>query len=607
MTKKSKNSSNTGGVAILRPKTRDEFNKLHRALSDKRYIAIDALKPGSVHNIVLGDKDPTAKGAKDMSVNLAKGNWCNGPLRDISFSLDERTNTIENVTGPNGKPMGLGYVKWGPGDCIPSTIPVWAQALPYTAAPLRYLADLTAGLGPKLMYRFGEDDLVEFKFAGERLHQEVEKLETEEGVGDAVEQQILKEGVVAVGKEQQVKESPALKRARQALEEWEKTWYGEDVEEENEDGEMEVTHIPGAKEFLEENNLNLHLSQCEQDDVMLDIYFPTVGLQQGRKGLWGSPKIVQVSMISASTCRLEKQNEHGHINHCYRSESLRTKGAGTTQLATADKAISKFMMYPAAMPQHLLSDLRYIVKQNQKTSVKKRPTWIVCPTFYPSLNKPYYPQPSWWSVFTSKAFDFSSTVIFDKAKQRENKTSWGRILYISLDYLNQVFSDEGLTGNEDEQQKFIDNLESSMEEFLQHRDNHGKMMRQWMWLGPDGKEHENIKIVDIKDAVKDEASAGKDELELATSPIFLALGVDPRLVGVPLVNSSNGGTAVRELHLLKQQQLNVKQRLYLQFMNTVARFNMWDEHAEFHIAQQTLTTLDNSKTGTVETIAGLKA
>ena len=198
---------------------------------------------------------------------------------------------------------------------------------------------------------------------------------------------------------------------------------------------------------------------------------------------------------------------------------------------------------------------------------------------------------------------FASTIAYDKAKQRENITSWGKILYISLDYLESVFADEGYQGNPEKQQKFIDDLEASMEDFLKHRENHGKMMRQWMWQGQDGKDHHNVEIVDVAETSKDVTTAGKEELELATSPIFLALGVDPRLVGVPMVHSSNGGTALREMHLLKQQQLNVKQRGYLSFLQAISTFNSW-YNAEWIIKQQTLTTLDNSKTGTVETIAG---
>ena len=69
-----------------------------------------------------------------------------------------------------------------------------------------------------------------------------------------------------------------------------------------------------------------------------------------------------------------------------------------------------------------------------------------------------------------------------------------------------------------------------------------------------------------------------------------------------MVAASNGGTALREMHLLKQQQLNVHQRNYCQFLNNIAAYNGWD-NAEWHVVQQTLTTLDASKTGTKETIS----
>lgn len=166
-----------------------------------------------------------------------------------------------------------------------------------------------------------------------------------------------------------------------------------------------------------------------------------------------------------------------------------------------------------------------------------------------------------------------------------------------------MFADEGYQGNPEKQQQFIDDLDNSVEEFLKHRENNGKMMRQFMWIGQDGKEHRNVEVVDVKETSNDQVKAGKEELELSTSPIFLALQVDPRLVGVPMVAASNGGTALREMQLLKQQMLSIHQRSYCRFLDAVATYNEWSR-AEWHIKQQTLTTLDNSKTGTVETIAG---
>ena len=585
------------GIPVHHVKTRDDFSKLNNELTKRGFVAIDALKPGLVRSLTLGEKDPSVSGASDLAACIGSGAWSNGPLARVAWSFDERNETVVSVDDSEGNSLGLGYIKWGAGNSIPSTIPVLAQALPYTAAPLRYIADLTAGLGPRLMYRFPDGTLCEFKDAGEILKENLREARKEDP-SDVLVDEIS--GIAAVAQQQTVQEreeSDEVRDAREAYEDWERTWIGYDMTEE--DGTK--THVPGAKEFLEDNNLDLHLTQCEQDDVMLDIYFPTVGFQRGRRGKW-DPKIVRVDMLPAHSTRLEKMNEYRHINHAYFSDQWRTLGALNAHTATPDS--SRIVMYPAAMPQHLYSDLRYIVDSNQRTRIKDRPTWVVCPTFYPSLLKPYYPQPAWWSIFTSKAYDFSSTILYDKAKQRENKTSWGRIFYISLDYLDQVFADEGYQGNPEKQQEFIDSLEASMESFLQHRENQGKMMRQWMWLGQDGKEHHNVEIVDIADAKSDETTAGKNELELSTSPIFLALQVDPRLVGVPMVSASNGGTALREMHLLKQQQLNVKQRLYLHFLNTVVRFNQWSEHACFVIMQQTFTTLDNSKTGIVDTIAG---
>lgn len=610
--KKKKNGS---GGFVHKPKTFSEYQQLDRDLRSRGYIAYDALKPGIVRSLTIGDKDPSGGVAKDMSANMTRGAWCTGPINGVAWLFDDRSNTANVVPGPDGKPLGPGYVKWGAGDNIPSVVPPLAQALPYTASPLKYIADLTAGLGPKLMYAFDDDTLCEYKKAGYRILERIEKLKNgqqEDPYGGDMMKDPDTGIVIPIGEVEQEKRPDPILRGlgidywKDAYREWERTWKGfeEQYDLDNDTTTIEE-HVPGAKEFLEENNLNFHLTQCEQDDVMLDIYFPTVGFHhKGYRRLW-KPVINRIGFLPAHSTRLAVMNSTRHIDYCYFSDSWRTKGVGGTTVAGANSA--KYTMYPAAMPQHLLHELRYLVKSNQKKGANSRPMWVVCPTFYPSLNKPYYPQPAWWSVFSSKAFDFASTILYDKYKQRENNTTWGRIIYISLDYLNMMFGDMGIEGDKDAQEKFIDELDANVEDFLQHRDNTGKTMRQFMWDGPDGKQHYNVEVVDIKETTSDGVKAGKEELELSTSPIFLALGVDPRLVGVPMVAASNGGTAVREIHLLKQQQLNVKQRLYMNFLNSVVRFNQWDEHAEFHIIQQTLTTLDNSKTGTVETIAGEKA
>lgn len=617
---------------ILRPKTVSEFQRLNKRLNKENFIAIDFLKRGGVKNVSLSGGDKATKEAEDMAAGMCKGGWSNGPLVQVAWQFDSHDDSsVTQVKDKDGNPLGLGYVEWGPGNNIPSVIPPLAQSSPYTAAPLRYIADTICGLGPALMYRFPDGSLSEMKDAGYKILEQLEKKKEEDddivlpGFGSDYEQQSAKivpigDYVMTDGGIMTIEEAETLKLEPRGIStmprnlgpdywnklymEWERTWYGYD--EPNADGDME--HVSGAKEFIEENNLDLHLAQCMQDHVMLDMFFPTVGFgSRGRRRQDWHPRVKYIGHIEASIVRMEKRHPvWNRTEHVYLSQQWRKLGIGTARAVSPEEM--KYAMYPAAMPQHLLQNMRRIVDENQKTRLSARPMWVTCPTFYPSLNKPYYPQPAWWSIFTSKAFDFSATILYDKYKQRENSTTWSKIIYISLDYLNMIFADEGIEGDKDAQQKYIDELEQDMEDFLQRRENNGKMMRQFMWTDQKGDEHYNVKIVDVAETTNDAIKAGKEELELSTSPIFLALQVDPRLVGVPMVAASNGGTALREMQLLKQQQLNIHQRLYLGWLQRVTvAWNGWSEHCQWVIKQQTFTTLDNSKTGTIETVSGEKA
>lgn len=624
---------NKSSAPVLRPKNRSEFLAINRQLNKENFIAIDFLKQGGVKSISLGGGDPAEKEAQDMAVSIGKGGWSNGPLAAVAWQFDSRDeDAVQSVNGEDGKPLGLGYVEWGPGNNIPSVIPPLAQSSPYTAAPLRYIADTICGLGPALMYRFPDGTLCDMKDAGYKILQQLEKNKDEydddivlPGVGGNNEQQTAKkvfigDYVITDGGIMTIEEAQTLELEPRGVStmprnlgpdywnklymEWEKTWYGYD--EPNVDGDME--HVSGAKEFIEENNLDLHLAQCMQDHVMLDMFFPTVGFDtRGRRRQDWKPRVKYIGHIEASIVRMEKRHPiYNRTEHIYISQQWRKLGIGSTRAVSPEDM--KYVMYPAAMPQHLLQDMRRVVDQNQKTRLGARPMWITCPTFYPSLNKAYYPQPAWWSIFTSKAFDFSATILYDKYKARENSTSWGKILYISLDWLNSAAADLGIEGDQNAIQKYVDELDENVEQFLQRRENNGKMMRQWMWTDQKGDEHYNVKIVDVADTKQDAIKAGKDELELSTSPIFLALQVDPRLVGVPMVAASNGGTALREMQLLKQQQLNIHQRLYLGWLQRVTvAWNGWSEHCQWVIKQQTFTTLDNSKSGIIETVSGEKA
>jgi len=580
-------------VLIHKPKTQKALNALDKKLRSAGYQPIDSL----VEDINLEDATDKTIGtdwAKQMLAGNFGGDLMSVPI--ICFDDQNATATKVTLNDKRKNDEQLGFIPWGPKNMLPVVIPQLAAGLPFTAAPAKYVADLTAGLGLKAMYRLTrvvngtvKSELIPFEDAGLLLKQRVRELEARL-TSDEREAQPFDDDLPAhlVGASRFARdedEDEDLREARAALTDWERTWYGTGEED------------PGLKRFLEENNVDQHLISCMQDDVMMDIYFPTVGLQRGRAKEW-APKIVSVGILPCACCRLEKMNQYRHINHVYYSERWRRN----LEVSGDDNEV---LYYDAVMPQNALRDLRYIIESNRSSRIKDRPAWIVMPTFYPSLNKAYYPQPAWWSIFPSRIYKWASTIFSDKDTARQNKTTFGKIFYISLDYLTAWYAQHDIAENDyEKQQEVIDKLKKELNDFLTDKRNHGKTLQQYMWTGNDGKEHKAVEIVDVTTASKDAEQATTEEIGSATNAIFLAWGVDPRLVGVPIAGSSNGGTAQRELHLIKQQQQAPRQRIYLRFWETLSRINEWSDKLTWVIKQQTLTTLDNSKTGTVETISG---
>lgn len=555
-----------------------EFNNKVSSLIGNGYVV---LAPPHVQEIPTGTASSEAR--------LNGENCIGGAAIQQSFSLfDERQSTPVPV-GDCGTP-GLGYIPWGPGNRLPNLIYNLVGSLPYTAAAIKYIVDLTAGLGPQLMYRWTrysnntvKTELIPYKDAGVLIRGRIMELRTQlamlESDGDKLKEFI---GISSVGKEEDEDEDEEevgtlrheLRMAKEDYRAWKST---------NEEW----------TKFCEDNNLELNYLKCMGDDAHMDIYFPTIGLSIGRKGDKWEPKIVKVGHIPAVCCRMEEMDERMRVNYVYYSEKWRRD-------ATVKLENKEIVAYPALMPENMIPELRVKIEQYENSSPNRRPTWFCCPSFYPSMVKPYYPQPAWWSIFPSRTYDYASTLITDKATARQNSTMWGKMIFIHVDYLRQMWNEQG-ADSEDEKAKIKNDIFNRLNNFIQRRENNGKTICLDMFTGPDGKTLQHaVEIVDVP-----QISSGremKDELEEISSIIFFAIGVHPALIGaVPGKSGSNGGTFQRELQLLKQNQVSPRQRIYLRFLQNVYNFNGWDKHGELVIRQQVLTTLDRNATGIEET------
>jgi hypothetical protein len=239
------------------------------------------------------------------------------------------------------------------------------------------------------------------------------------------------------------------------------------------------------------------------------------------------------------------------------------------------------------------------VRETRKAngSIRRRPTRFILPIAYPSAGRPYYPVPAWQSIFSGDIYEYLMTMVSDRNRRRQNSNVIGRIIYLNNEYMQRLYMQKKADTDAQKMEVFA-KLRNQINSFLEDRDNTGKPLVAYTFLGSDGKVYESWKIVEIEANNKATAEANQKELAEISSIVFFAFGLDSRLVGnSPGDVASSGGTDLRERFLLKQVQMSPMQQLLLLPLYLIKYFNDLDEHLEWEIPREVLTTLDNSKTG----------
>jgi len=571
------------------------------------------------------------------------------------FIAPSSTGSEVAVDDKIGTP-GLGYIQWGAANKLPNLIAQLTGMSPYTATAAKFNVDVAAGMGIVPKYRFAEISngalmtrLIDYEDAGVLLEQQaidarmallkfrnevfndndndnnganepneaneennannnandnsvkmkrpVRRSRVEQNGGEVIE--VKAETPLTLEEEIMKKLEARVDRADKAYEEWKRT-------------------KAETKVFIEHNNMVKLSLSLFNDMVYYHIAYPELELssettEQPDNAQW-APKVTGITFRDAQTCRLEKMDDQGVINYVYHSN----RWLDTNLSDSVDD--SDITAFPALNPEHPTSSLEdYLRKWRLENTGKKadnRPTRFILPSSYPSPGRPYYPQPSWWSIFGGDVYGYLSTIVSDRATRRKNKNIIGHIIYVHRSYLDKLEQQQRTvvdpkTGaikmrqlTQEDQKAIIEKVWKEINEFLSNRDNSGKPLLAYTFVGNDGKEHDSFRIVDVPAATANEAKADKTELEEISAIVFFALQCHPELIGsVPGRTGAGGGTYQRELYLLKQCQMAPTQQLILKAMEVVSQINKWDDHLVWTIKQQVLTTLDNSKTGLKESDA----
>lgn len=585
--------------------------EMRREVERLRNADYDVLLPGTYIR-----RNGTEKSWSDLiGSQLRSGAMEDGSkqLREVptlyASAGNEQLAGTENIGTPS-----LGYIEWGFGNLLPNYVSLLTHMLPYTAAGIEFNTNMVAGLGPQPMYDLTQyvggniiTKQIRYKDAGawlrgqitERrrelynLYKDRNQNTAEDDFNDEIENTM---SAITSAKSDTAEMNECfsaladnlkteIDELEKALKEWERTW-------------------PQVEQFCSRNNLPLVWLNLTLDQMMYGVCFPEIQLNQSQLDNRGkqvqtsqwTPSVVGISYRTCHTTRLERMDPFGRINYVYCSN----RWLSQAYLDQGEEHSAPIIAIPALDAKTPLLSLQSAILDARQRNVpfQKRPTRFVLPTIYPSTGRPYYPIKDWHSIFGCDIYEYLSTIISDRYTRKRNSNVIGRVIYIHMDYLNQLFIQNKCNTPEDKE-KLRDELYEQINTWLSNRDNSGQSLLAFYFRGNDGKDHKSFEIVEIEAASNDAATANEKETAEISSIVFMSMGIDARLMGSSPLSlvGSNGGTDIRERFLLRQILKSPVQNIMLKSLDVLSRFNEWDSHLVWSIKREVMTTLDRSQSG----------
>lgn len=242
--------------------------------------------------------------------------------------------------------------------------------------------------------------------------------------------------------------------------------------------------------------------------------------------------------------------------------------------------------------------LRQIMEEDRDKSWENRRNRFIVPVTFPTPGRNYYQKPYWYSIIESGWYDFAIKIPAFKKALMDNQITVKYIVYLAPGYFEEIFRREKLV-DEKLQTARIKKEYADIKKFLQGADKAGRSIITFQKFDPSGKPYPMISI----EQVKSEKAAGGDYIEDSeevSNIIAYAMMVQPSLVGSsPGKNKTISGTEARELFILKQAILKPFRDRILRPLYLIKAINQWPADLQFTIPNIELTTLDNSKTGSV--------
>lgn len=467
------------------------------------------------------------------------------------------------------------YITWGSDNKLPLHIIAKAYKSCYIAPSLKHLTDSTFSAGIKAyfvyyVYHNGEmtRKQIDYEAAGEWLRARIRELKAEQTAAASTAWQN-----VPVTPPDNSEEIAKLEKDLKTWEDTSRKW----------------------QTFIENNDINNFLMEQAADATYFWNWFPMIDLNIGEEGKEWKPEIKLVTHMEATNTRVGEMNEYGDITYCVYSRRFGEEGEN--MISSNPDAVERMTVIDALTPSKALRQLRAKVEAQKKNKLKSRTTRYILPMRMPSPGKPYYAEPTYWSIFKSGIYYYMIALFQRRAYMMDNATMFGRIVHLDQEYLNYAIQQSDYTGP-DKEVYVYNQLVNEIQKFLKNPKNNGKALITFT-KSIDGKQVKWITVETIESPMK--GSDVKEDIGEIANIMLFSIGIHPQTVGaIPGKDKVASGTEARELNTLQQVYLLPLKLQLLKPFYLSKDFNRWDRHLYFDIPPYVLTTLDKNPQGVQE-------
>ncbi len=339
-----------------------------------------------------------------------------------------------------------------------------------------------------------------------------------------------------------------------------------------------------ARDFFELSNPNQYLKNALTNVFYFKRAYAEISMDKQAK----DRKAILLTCKDTSFGRVEEADASGNI------ERFIYYGSWGYKTPSKEDVVVMPLLDMDLPKRDFLTRTGKLAGKDGKQKDDKEPRYIY-PLSILTPGRREYPQPAWWSIFTSGWYDFMQAIPQYKKALMKNQMMVKYIIYIDKEYFKELCREEGITDDKEKRARVNKEL-TNLNEFLTNTENVGKSFIGRITYNPTGNSDTGRKSITIE-VLPNNFKGGEylEDSQEVSKIIGTSLGVNLNMIGdIPGKTGALSGSDIRERFIILNALMKPIRDLVLEPLYAIKKQNGWPDNLDFTIANMQLTTLDKN-------------